>query len=153
MPGQEDETPTPDAAAPAPSPSPSPSALSDLMPFAKTLGVVFDVAGKDEVRAHLAWAPELCTSGGLLHGGVLMSLADSTGAACAFLNLPEGAGTTTIESKTNFLRGVREGEGGVVATSRPLHVGRKVMVVETDLRDDRKRLVARVTQTQMVLEG
>jgi 1,4-dihydroxy-2-naphthoyl-CoA hydrolase len=70
MPGQEDETPTPDAAAAAR--SPSPSALGELMPFAKTLGVVFDVAGKDEVRAHLAWAPELCTSGGLLHGGVLM---------------------------------------------------------------------------------
>jgi uncharacterized protein (TIGR00369 family) len=121
------------------------------MPFAKTLGVVFDVADRDEVRAHLTWTPELCTSGGLLHGGVLMSLADSTGAACAFLNLPEGAGTTTIESKTNFLRGVREGDRGVVATSRPLHVGRKVMVVETDLRDDRERLVARVTQTQMVL--
>jgi 1,4-dihydroxy-2-naphthoyl-CoA hydrolase len=123
------------------------------MPFAKTLGVVFDVAGQDEVRARLAWAPGLCTSGGLLHGGALMSLADSTGAACAFFNLPEGAGTTTIESKTNFLRGVREGDDPVVATSRPLHVGRTVIVVETDLRDQRERLVARVTQTQMVLGG
>lgn len=86
-----------------------------------------------------------------------MSLADSTGAACAFLNLPRGAGTTTVESKTNFLRGVRAGEGHdgeapvVVATSRPLHTGRKVIVVETDVRDDAERLVARVTQTQMVL--
>ncbi len=129
------------------------------MPFAKTLGVVFDRAAKDEVRGHLAWAPELCTSGGLLHGGVLMSLADSTGALCAFLNLPEGAGTTTIESKTNFLRGVRPREGHdgeapvVVATSRPLHTGRTVIVVETDLRDGTERLVARVTQTQMVLGG
>lgn len=119
------------------------------MPFARTLGVVFDRAAKDEVQAHLDWAPSLCTSGDLLHGGALMSLADSTGAACAFFNLPEGAGTTTIESKTNFLRGVRE--GSVVATSRPLHVGRKVIVVETDLRDAEDRLVARVTQTQMVL--
>jgi uncharacterized protein (TIGR00369 family) len=119
------------------------------MPFTKMLGVIFDRATKDEVRGRLQWAPSLCTSGGVLHGGALMSLADSTGAACAFLNLPEGAGTTTIESKTNFLRGVSE--GGVAATSRPLHVGRKVIVVETDLRDDRERLVARVIQTQMVL--
>jgi 1,4-dihydroxy-2-naphthoyl-CoA hydrolase len=147
VPGQDHETPS----------VPSPAALADLMPFARTLGIVFDHAAKDEVRAHVAWAPELCTSGGLLHGGVLMSLADSTGAACAFLNLPEGAGTTTIESKTNFLRGVRATEGGepsvVVATSRPLHTGRKVIVVETDVRDGAERLVARVTQTQMVLGG
>jgi uncharacterized protein (TIGR00369 family) len=151
MPGQDYESPS--------APTPAPDTLADLMPFAKTLGLVFDHASKDEVRAHVAWAPELCTSGGLLHGGVLMSLADSTGAACAFLNLPEGAGTTTIESKTNFLRGVRAGGGHhgeasvVVATSRPLHMGRKVIVVETDLRDDSQRLVARVTQTQMVLGG
>ena len=77
--------------------------------------------------------------------------------SAAFLNLPEGAGTTTIESKTNFPRGVRAREGHdgeapvVVATSRPLHSGRTVIVVETDLRDDTERLVARVTQTQMVL--
>jgi uncharacterized protein (TIGR00369 family) len=129
----------------------TPASLVDLMPFTKMLGVIFDVATKDEVRARLSWAPSLCTSGGVLHGGALMSLADSTGAACASFNLPEGAGTTTIESKTNFLRGVRE--GSVVATSRPLHVGRTVIVVETDLRDDRERLVARVTQTQMVLGG
>jgi uncharacterized protein (TIGR00369 family) len=129
----------------------SPASLFDLMPFTKLLGVRFAAAGKDEVRAHLDWAPELCTSGGVLHGGALMSLADSTGAACAYFNLPEGAGTTTIESKTNFLRGVRE--GSVEATSRPLHVGRTVIVVETDLRDDRGKLVGRVTQTQMVLGG
>jgi uncharacterized protein (TIGR00369 family) len=149
MPGQKHESPSAAASTVA--------TLADMMPFAKTLGVVFDHAAKDEVRAHVSWAPELCTSGGLLHGGVLMSLADSTGAACAFLNLPEGAGTTTIESKTNFLRGVRAGESHdgeasvVVATSRPLHTGRKVIVVETDLRDGAERLVARVTQTQMVL--
>jgi uncharacterized protein (TIGR00369 family) len=129
----------------------SPAALVDLMPFTKLLGVRFAAAGRDEVRARLDWAPELCTSGGVLHGGALMSLADSAGAACAFLNLPKGAGTTTIESKTNFLRGVRE--GSVEATSRPLHVGRTVIVVETDLRDDRGKLVGRVTQTQMVLGG
>ena len=86
----------------------------------------------------------------MLHGGVLMSLADSAAAVCAFLNLPEGAkGTTTVESKTNFLRAVRE--GAVTATSTPLHKGRRFVVVETELRDDEDRLVAKVTQTQAVL--
>ena len=75
----------------------------------------------EEVRARVAWDESRCTSGGLLHGGLLMSLADSCGGACAFANLPEGAaGTSTIESKTNFFRGVRDGT--VEATSRPLHV-------------------------------
>jgi uncharacterized protein (TIGR00369 family) len=121
------------------------------MPFTKMLGVTFDTSTKNEVRAHLEWTPELCTSGGLLHGGVIMSLADSTGAACAYFNLPEGSGTTTIESKTNFLRGVRSGQ--IEATSRPLHVGRSVIVIETDVRDAQERLIARVTQTQMVIGG
>lgn len=79
-----------------------------------------------------------------------MALADSTGGACAFLNLPAGAqGTTTVESKTNFLRGVRDGY--VEAVSRPLHIGRTVVVVETEVRDAGNRLVAKVTQTQLVL--
>ena len=84
-----------------------------------------------------------------MHGGLLMTLADTVGAWCAFLNLPEGAGTTTIESKTNFLRAVRG--GSVHAIARPLHVGRTVVVIDTELRDDDDRLVARVTQTQAVL--
>ncbi len=126
--------------------------MRDLMPFAGSIGATFVAATKEEVRARLEWAPELCTAGGLLHGGALMALADSTGAACAFLNLPEGApGTTTVESKTNFLRGVRE--GFIEAVSRPLHVGRTVIVVETDVRDAGERLVARVLQTQLVLGG
>jgi uncharacterized protein (TIGR00369 family) len=79
-----------------------------------------------------------------------MGLADSTGGLCAFLNLPEGAGgTSTIESKTNFLRAVREGYAEAV--SRPLHVGRRVIVVETDVVDPAGKLAARVTQTQAVL--
>jgi 1,4-dihydroxy-2-naphthoyl-CoA hydrolase len=81
-----------------------------------------------------------------------MSLADSAGAAGAVLNLPrDAAGTTTVESKTNFLRGVRE--GFIEAVSRPLQVGRTVVVVETDVRDAAERLVARVLQTQLVLHG
>ncbi|HEX6919359.1 MAG TPA: PaaI family thioesterase, partial [Actinomycetes bacterium] len=89
------------------------------------------------------------TAGGVLHGGLLMALADATGAWCAFLNLPEGATTTTIESKTNFLRAVREGE--VRAVARPLHLGRTMVVVDTELRDGQDRLVGRVTQTQAVV--
>ena len=79
-----------------------------------------------------------------------MSLADAAGALCAFLNLPEGsAATATIESKTNFFRPVRDGH--VDAVSRPLHVGRTTIVVETDLRDAAGKHVARVIQTQAVL--
>ena len=133
-----------------PSSAPDNVTLGQLMPFVQTLGAEFTLSAKEEVRARLDWAPGLCTSGDLLHGGVVMSLADSTGAACAFLNLPEGAaGTTTLESKTNFLRGVRE--GSIEAVSRPLHIGRTVIVVETDVRDADDRLVARVLQTQLVL--
>jgi uncharacterized protein (TIGR00369 family) len=78
-----------------------------------------------------------------------MVLADSLGAVCAFLNLPEGAITTTIESKTNFFRGVREGR--VTAVTTPLHVGRTTIVVQTDVRDERDKRVALVTQTQAVI--
>jgi uncharacterized protein (TIGR00369 family) len=123
--------------------------MHDTMPFTKLLGVEAVAAERDEVRARVAWKPSHCTAAGVLHGGVLMALADTAGAWCAFLNLPEGATTTTIESKTNFLRAVRSGT--VEAIARPLHVGRTVVVVDTELRDDDGRLVARVTQTQAVL--
>jgi 1,4-dihydroxy-2-naphthoyl-CoA hydrolase len=128
------------------------SALQQLqaaMPYASLLGVELTAATPDEVRGTLAWAPERCTTGGVLHGGALMGLADTVGAVAAFLNLPEGAGTTTVESKTNFLRGVTEGT--VEAVARPLHVGRRFVVVDTDLFDSRGKRVARVTQTQAVL--
>jgi 1,4-dihydroxy-2-naphthoyl-CoA hydrolase len=125
------------------------SALRDAMPFATLLGVELTAASPEEVRGTLAWSEERCTTGGMLHGGALMGLADTLGGVCAFLNLPEGAGTTTIESKTNFLRGVSEGQ--VEAVTRPLHVGRRFIVIETDLFDARGKRVARVTQTQAVL--
>lgn len=124
--------------------------LYDAMPFARVLGVEALASEPGEVRARVAWQADRCTSGGALHGGVLMGLADVCGGACAFTNLPEGAtGTTTIESKTNFFRAVRE--GSVEAIARPLHVGRTTIVVETDLFDDAGKRVARVTQTQAVL--
>lgn len=121
------------------------------MPLASTLGIEIVSDGPDEVRGRLAWAPELCTAGGVMHGGALMALADTTGALCAFRNLPAGSGTTTIESKTNFIRGVRS--GWVESLSRPLHSGRTVIVVTTHLADDEGRLVAVVTQSQLVLAG
>jgi uncharacterized protein (TIGR00369 family) len=124
--------------------------LHELIPFAKSLGVDVLAQGKDEVRARLPWAPERCTAGGVMHGGALMALADTTGAMAAFLNLPDdAAGTTTIESKTNFLRAIRDGYAEAV--SRPLHTGRTVVVVETDVLDAAGKLAARVTQTQAVL--
>ncbi|HEX8005819.1 MAG TPA: PaaI family thioesterase [Trebonia sp.] len=126
--------------------------LHGLMPFARTLGITVLRYEPAVVRARLDWAPELCTAGGVLHGGVLMALADSTGGACAYLNLPDGAqGTTTVESKTNFIRAVRG--GAVASVSRPLHIGRTLIVVETDVRDERDRLIVRTSQTQLVLSG
>lgn len=119
------------------------------MPFAAACGVELEHADRDEVCAGLAWAPERCTSGGVLHGGALMTLADSAGAVCAFLNLPPGASTSTIESKTNFFRGLRGGR--THAVTRPLHVGRTTIVVQTDVTDDDGRRLAQVTQTQAVL--
>lgn len=123
--------------------------LQDLIPFAHTLGVVLDSADPSEVRARMPWAPERCTGGGVMHGGALMGLADTAGAICAFLNLPPDSLTTTITSTTTFTRAVRDGE--VTAVARPLHTGRKVIAVQTDLRDDAGKLVAQVTQTQAVL--
>ena len=119
------------------------------MPFATRLGVELEAASAQEVRGALDWQEDLCTAGGVLHGGAVMTLADSLGAVCAYLNLPEGATTATIESKTNFFRGVREGR--VSAVSRPLHVGRTSIVVQTELTDAAGKPVALVIQTQAVL--
>jgi uncharacterized protein (TIGR00369 family) len=123
--------------------------LIATMPFAVLLGIELAQASSSEVVGAVQWREELCTSAGLLHGGVLMSLADSLGGLCAYLNLPSGAGTATISSSTNFLRGVREGR--VTARSRPLRAGRTVIVVQTDLHDDAGRLVSQTTQAQAVI--
>lgn len=123
--------------------------LLEAMPFARTIGVELVSAGPEEVRGRLDWAPDRCTGASVLHGGALMALADTLGAVCAFLNLRPGESTSTIESKTNFFRAVRSGR--VEAVTRPLHVGRTTVVVQTDLHDDQGRRVAQVTQTQAVL--
>ncbi|WP_292991908.1 PaaI family thioesterase [Mycobacterium sp.] len=124
--------------------------IHGLVPLAVTLGITADVAVPEEVVLSLDWAPGLTTGGDVLHGGIVMALADTSGAVCAFLNLPEGAGgTTTIESKTNFFAATRSGT--VKAHSRPLHVGRRVIVVETEIRGDTGRLAAKTIQSQAVL--
>jgi uncharacterized protein (TIGR00369 family) len=123
--------------------------MTAMMPFAVLLGVELTAAAPDEVTATMTWREDLCTTFGAMHGGAMMAMADSVGAVCAFLNLPAGATTSTIESKTNFFRGLREGT--VHATSRPLHAGRTTIVVQTDLLDDRGKRLAQVTQTQAVL--
>jgi uncharacterized protein (TIGR00369 family) len=125
------------------------SFIRSAMPLCDTLGISALAMTPERVELTMDWTDALCTSGGLLHGGALMALADSAGGASAFLNLPEGAtGTSTIESKTNFLGGVTEGT--VVATATPLHVGSTTIVVETEICHE-QRLVAKVTQTQAVL--
>jgi uncharacterized protein (TIGR00369 family) len=126
------------------------AAVRELMPLAVTLGIRVDAYAADEVVMSLDWAPALCTANGVLHGGVIMALADSAGAACALLNLPEGAsGTTTVESKTNFMGAVRS--GSVSARATPLHRGGTTVVIETVARDEHARLIAKVTQTQLLL--
>ena len=119
------------------------------VPLAGLLGIEIVAAEPEEVRGALPWRADLCTSGGILHGGALMAFADTLGGVCAFLHLPEGAGTATVESKTNFFRPVREGV--VTGVARPLHAGRSFIVVQTDLTDDSERRVAQVTQTQAVI--
>ena len=103
----------------------------------------------EKVVIRARWAAQRCTVGGALHGGYLMAVADSAGGGCAGLNLPPGASTSTIESKTNFIRGVTEGFIEAVAT--PIHVGRTTIVVQTDITNAAGKLVTRTIQTQAVL--
>jgi 1,4-dihydroxy-2-naphthoyl-CoA hydrolase len=118
------------------------------IPFAEVLGAELLEATPGLVRARLKWSPDRCTTNGIMHGGAMMALADNCGGICAFLNMPDGAlGTATIESKTNFLRAV-DG-GAVTATTRPLHHGRTMAVLETELTREDGKLAAKVTQTQV----
>ncbi|MEM7140622.1 MAG: PaaI family thioesterase [Actinomycetota bacterium] len=130
-----------------------PSAIArfavDIMPFCVELGVRGVEGSPDGVRAKADWAPERCTIGGSLHGGYLMALADGIGAAAAAYHLPAGAGTSTIESKTNFFRGVTEGE--VTIEAQVINAGRRVIVVQTDIVRADGKIATRTTQTQMVL--
>ncbi len=128
------------------------ASMRERMPLADTLEMEFISAAPAGIRARMAWAPERCTTFGILHGGAIMAFADTLGGSLAFLNLPDGAtATTTIESKTNFFRAVRGGYLHGHATA--LHAGRSTIVVDTELTDDEGKRIARVTQTQAVLRG
>jgi 1,4-dihydroxy-2-naphthoyl-CoA hydrolase len=123
-------------------------ALVAFMPFAGQLGLVLDEASADRVIARLAWAPRLCTTSGIMHGGVLMSLADTAGALVTFLGLPEGTTTATITSTSQLFRPVSSGTVRAVAV--PLHRGRTTVTAQTSLYDSEQRLVAQTTQIQAV---
>lgn len=123
--------------------------LRTSMPFTATLDAYAVAASPEEVRLRVDADPARSTLGGAMHGGALMALADAAGAWCAYLHLPEGATTTTVDSTTHFLRAVTSGYAEAVA--RPLHVGRTIVVVDTEVRDAAGRLVARTSQTQAVL--
>src|ERR1700739_4015817 len=123
-------------------------ALVALMPFAGQLGLALAEPGADRVVARLPWAPHLCTTAGVMHGGVLMSLADTAGALVTLLGLPEGATTATMTSTPKVFRPV---SGGTVrAVAIPLHRGRTTVTAQTSLYDSEHRLVAQTTQIQVV---
>jgi 1,4-dihydroxy-2-naphthoyl-CoA hydrolase len=125
--------------------------LIALMPLAGHLGITLGEASPDRVVAELAWAPDLCTTGEMMHGGALMTLADTAGALVAFLGLPTGATTATITSTTQLFRPVTEGT--VRAVSVPLHRGRTTATVQTNLYDSSDHLVAQTTQIQAIRQA
>ena len=120
------------------------------LPFAELLGIEVVSASLEKIVAEMIVREDLCTVPAVLHGGAIMAFADTLGAAGTFLNLPEGAGTTTIESKTNFIAAALLG-GRITGTATPLHRGRRTMVWQTRISTAEGRLVALVTQTQLVL--
>jgi 1,4-dihydroxy-2-naphthoyl-CoA hydrolase len=123
---------------------------AEMMPFARLLGMRFTVASPERLVAELDIRDELRTSVDVAHGGALMAFADTMGGMATFLNLPEGATTTTLESKTNFLSGAPAGSK-ITGETTPIHRGRTTMVWQTRITSEAGRLVALVTQTQMVL--
>lgn len=122
----------------------------DLLPFAKLLGIRFTSAELDRVVAELLIRDDLCTRPEVAHGGTLMAFADTLGAAGTILNLPDGARTTTVESKTNFLAAAPVGQR-ITGETTPIHRGRTTMVWQTRVTTEAGRLAALVTQTQLVI--
>jgi uncharacterized protein (TIGR00369 family) len=120
------------------------------LPFAELLGIEFVAAAPERVVARMVVRDDLCTRPAVLHGGAVMAFADTLGAAGTFLNLPDGAGTTTVESKTNFIAAAPQG-ACVTGEATPLHRGRRTQVWQTRITTEAGRLVAVVTQTQLVL--
>ena len=126
-----------------------PAALVATMPFAVHTGIEITAASKDGVTGHLEWSPERCTIGGALHGGVLMTLADSLGAVAAFLHLPQGASTSTVSSNTSLMRAAKQGT--VTGTATVVNAGRRFITVRTDVVDEDGKLLTTTTQVQAVL--
>lgn len=124
--------------------------MQGLLP--DTLGIELVEVTPEHAVATMTVRQEICTTGGVLHGGAIMAFADTLGAVATFANMPPGARTTTIESKTNFLRAAPVGTK-VTGESTPVHRGRTTMVWQTQIKDEAGKLVALVTQTQMVLPG
>jgi uncharacterized protein (TIGR00369 family) len=120
--------------------------------FPDLLGIELTEVAPERVAARLTVRDELCTTGKALHGGAIMAFADTLGAVGTFVNLPQGARTTTIESKTNFLGAAPLG-ARILGESTPVHRGRTTMVWQTRITLETGKLVALVTQTQMVLSG
>ena len=121
-----------------------------MLPFAELLGIDFVSAAKDRIVAEMTVREDLCTRPAVLHGGAIMAFADTLGATGTILNLPEGSGTTTIESKTNFVAPAPVGTR-VIGEATPIHRGRRTMIWQTRISTPEGRLVALVTQTQLVL--
>ncbi|HEY9556937.1 MAG TPA: PaaI family thioesterase [Acidimicrobiales bacterium] len=126
-----------------------PAALVATMPFAVHARVAIDEASKDSVVGHVDWAPELCTIGGILHGGALMTLADSLGAVAAFLHLPEGASTATVSSNTVLMRPASKGR--VTGTATVINARRRFITVQTELADEAGKPISSTTQVQAVI--
>jgi 1,4-dihydroxy-2-naphthoyl-CoA hydrolase len=124
--------------------------LLAAMPLAQMLGITLTTVEPDRVVAVLTVRDDHCTLGHTIHGGAIMAFADTVGAIGTVLNLREGQSTTTVESKTNFFAGAPVGTR-IIAESVPLHRGRRTQVWETRLSNDEGRLLAKVTQTQLVL--
>ena len=122
----------------------------EMLPFAELLGIEFVSAAPDKIVAEMIVREDLCTRPAVLHGGAVMAFADTLGATGTILNLPEGAGTTTIESKTNFVAPAPIGTR-VIGEATPVHRGRRTMIWQTRVSTPEGRLVALVTQTQLVL--
>lgn len=127
---------------------PDNAALIAMMPFAAQLGITLDEAGPERVVATLPWAPELCTTSGVMHGGVLMSLADTAGALVVVLGLAEGETTATITSTTQMFRPLVSGT--VRAVSVLLNRGRTTATAQTTLYDSNDRLISQTTQIQAI---
>lgn len=124
--------------------------LAYRLPFAELLGIRVTEATAERVVAEMEVRPELCTTPAVLHGGAVMAFADTLGALGTIANLPEGAGTTTIESKTNFIAAAPVG-ATVIGTATPVHRGRRTQVWQSRITTREGKLVALVTQTQLVL--